>query len=53
MFANVFAAACVLLLVLGGVVWATGDTTRDATSLADALRAAIATAMGAADGNGR
>ncbi len=53
MFAKVAAAGCLLLLVLGGVVWATGDTTRDATSRADALRAAIATAMGAADGNGR
>jgi hypothetical protein len=53
-FAKVVAAGCVLLLGLGGVVWATGDSTRGATSAAETkLRAAIATIMGAADGNER
>lgn len=55
MFAKVFAAAWLLLLMaLGGVVWATVDSTRGATSPAETkLRAAIATIMDAADGNER
>ena len=54
MFAKVLAAACLRLMTLGGVVCATVDTTRGATGAAERkLRAAIATIMGAADGNER
>jgi hypothetical protein len=53
-FAKVLADACLLLMALGGVVWATVDTARGATSAAEKkLRAAIAMIMGAADGNER
>ena len=52
--AEVLAAACLLLMALGGVVWASVDSTPGATSAAERkLRAAIATIMGAADGNER
>jgi hypothetical protein len=53
-FAKVFAAGCLLLMALGGVVWATVDRTPGAASAAEKkLRAAIAPIMGAADGNER
>ena len=52
-FANVVAAACLLLMALSGVVRATVDTTRGATSPAEKVRAAIGALMGAADGDER
>ena len=54
MFAEVLAAACLLLVVLGGIVWATVDNTRGATrAAAKRLRAALATTVPAAGGNER
>jgi hypothetical protein len=53
-FAEVLAAACLLLVVLGGIVWATVDNTRGATrAAAKRLRAALATTVPAAGGNER
>jgi hypothetical protein len=53
-FAEVLATACLLLVALGGIVWATVDNTRGATSTAaKKLRAALATTVPGAGGNER
>jgi hypothetical protein len=53
-FAEVFAAGCLLLVAVGGIVWATVDTARGAASAAaKKLRAALAAAVPVAGGNER